>query len=166
MFAVGSEAGVAGRSLRIGVLTGGIAAGAGGDTGRARRGAAARRAGADAGRAGRDAAARRAGARLATLRLAAARFGAARFGAVLRAAVLRDFAALDRFAAPRREAAARLDDILLFGLAFGFAFAFVGLRAFGFLAAILSTPLNFSGNSRITVGMLACHHQQALRHER
>lgn len=151
MFAVGSEAGVAGRSLRTGVLAGGIAAGAGADTGRARRGAAARRA----------------GARFATLRFAAARFGAARFGAVLRAAVLRDLAALDRFAAPRREAAARLDDILLFGLAFGFAFAFVvGLRAFGFLAAILSTPLNFSGNSRITVGMLACHHQQALSHER
>jgi hypothetical protein len=101
--------------------------------------------------------------RFGAARFGAARFGAARFAAVLRAGALRDFAAPDRAADPRREAAVRLDAVLVFGLAFAFPFAFVGvgLRVFGFLAAILSTPLNFSGNSRIVVGMLACHRQQA-----
>jgi len=137
MSAVGSEAGTTVRSLRIGGLAGGVPARAGADAGRARRGAA-----------------RRAGVRLATLRFGAARFGAARFGAarfgaarfaaarvaaVLRAGALRAFAARDRVA-PRRDAAARLDEVLLFGLAFAFAFAGVGLRAFGFLAAIFNSP--------------------------
>jgi hypothetical protein len=152
MFAVGSVADVDGRSLKIGALVGGITAG----VGVALRGAAVRRA----------------GARLATVRFAAARFGAARFGAarlavVFRALVLPRFAALGRAAAPRG-AAARLDEALLLGFALAFAFGLfgAGLRAFGFLAAMVSTPLNFSGNSRITAGMLACHRQQALCHER
>jgi hypothetical protein len=148
---VGSVAVVAGRSLKVGALAGGIAVGVGGAL--------------------RGAAVRRTGVRLATVRFAAARFGAARFGAARFEAVLRPlvpprFVAPDRAAAPRRAAAARLDEALLLGFAFAFALFGAGLRAFGFLAAIVSTPLNFSGNSRIMAGMLACHRQQALCHER
>jgi hypothetical protein len=125
MFAVGSVAGVVGRSLEIEVLAGGITVGDGG----ARRGAAVRRA----------------GTRLATRCFAAARFGAARFGAArfaagLRALVLPRFAAPDRAAAPRRAAVARLDEALLLGFAFAFVLFGTGLRALGLLAAIFQLP--------------------------